>query len=96
MPMVPDQFRPPRIKMPRDRAHYQTVAWAALRRAVLLRDGYRCAVCRRLCGEYPQVDHIVPRSQGGTDDLSNLQTLCLEHHGQKTRGEQRRSGHGSR
>jgi len=30
------------------------------------------------------VDHIVPRSAGGTDDGSNLQTLCARCHSRKT------------
>jgi len=30
------------------------------------------------------VDHITPRARGGTDDESNLQTLCATHHSQKT------------
>jgi 5-methylcytosine-specific restriction protein A len=31
-----------------------------------------------------EVDHIVPRRQGGTDDRSNLQPLCTSHHSAKT------------
>jgi 5-methylcytosine-specific restriction protein A len=34
--------------------------------------------------QLPQVDHIVPLRHGGTDDLTNLQTLCLRCHGRKT------------
>jgi 5-methylcytosine-specific restriction protein A len=92
MPSDVPQFNPPRLRLQRDRRHYQTIAWAAIRKAVLLRDGYRCAVCGRLCDRLAQVDHIVPRHDGGTDDLANLQTLCVEHHGAKTRGEQIRNG----
>jgi len=32
------------------------------------------------------MDHIVPKSQGGTDDWSNLQGLCHACHSRKTRG----------
>jgi 5-methylcytosine-specific restriction endonuclease McrA len=31
-----------------------------------------------------EVDHIVPKKQGGTDDESNLQSLCKPHHSAKT------------
>jgi len=30
------------------------------------------------------VDHILPRAKGGTDDWDNLQALCHEHHSRKT------------
>jgi 5-methylcytosine-specific restriction protein A len=35
-----------------------------------------------------EVDHIKPLHQGGTDDYSNLQGLCVEHHLIKTATEQ--------
>jgi 5-methylcytosine-specific restriction endonuclease McrA len=45
---------------------------------VLKRDDYRCVKCGRRPLEVElQVDHIQPRSGGGTNELSNLQTLCL-------------------
>jgi 5-methylcytosine-specific restriction protein A len=93
MPSRIPTFKPPRLRAPRDRAHYHSTSWAGIRKAVLLRDLYRCAVCQRIVeGREAQVDHIVPLADGGTDDLGNLQTLCVAHHGAKTRGEQRRKG----
>ena len=53
---------------------------AATRLKVFVRDQFRCAVpgCRaRRCLE---VHHLVPRSQGGTNALSNLILLCSGHH----------------
>lgn len=46
---------------------------AALTRAVLERDGRRCAWCG---GTATTADHIVPRSAGGPDTLANLQAAC--------------------
>jgi 5-methylcytosine-specific restriction endonuclease McrA len=37
------------------------------------------------------VDHIVPKSRGGTDDLSNLRVLCLSHNQLRNRGPTPRS-----
>lgn len=56
--------------------------WQQLRPLVLMRD----PVCRAEgCRERStNVDHIVPRAEGGGDDPSNLQGLCHEHHSGKT------------
>lgn len=45
-----------------------------LRDSIYARDGYRCLICgntRNL-----QLDHIIPWSFGGTDQQTNLETLC--------------------
>jgi 5-methylcytosine-specific restriction endonuclease McrA len=52
------------------------------RRGVYVRDAFICQLCSEpvdqdadpLSNRYPSLDHIVPRSQGGDDALSNLQT----------------------
>jgi len=47
--------------------------------AVLARDKWKCLSCGRSAredGVLLEVDHIIPRSKGGSDDMSNLQTLC--------------------
>ena len=36
-----------------------------------------------------EVDHIVPRKLGGTDDDSNLQPICFDCHVEKTTRENR-------
>lgn len=50
-----------------------------LRHIVFQRDGYRCRECGATNKQTRlHVDHIVPVAKGGTNDLSNLQTLCEE------------------
>ena len=58
--------------------------WQKLRPVVLVRDGWLCRVCGRPAGKSAHVDHIVPKRQGGTDELDNLQTLCQSCHSRKT------------
>ena len=59
--------------------------WRAIRKRILERDGFRCQHvlgAGRRCGEPAnQVDHIIP---SGSDDDSNLQSLCETHHLWKT------------
>lgn len=45
---------------------------------ILARDNWTCCACGRSSreGYSLEVDHILPRSKGGTDDEDNLQTLC--------------------
>jgi len=61
-----------------------TPTWRDTRSRVLARDGNRCTVARLLggtCAPPPfHVHHIVPRGDGGTDDLDNLATACASHH----------------
>ncbi len=43
------------------------------------RDGFTCCMCgANGRGVKLEVDHIVPATEGGTDALCNLQTLCFE------------------
>lgn len=49
------------------------------RRRVYERDGHRCVECGRPESEENPltIDHIIPRSRGGTDAETNLQTMCF-------------------
>jgi hypothetical protein len=48
---------------------------------ILARDNWTCCSCGRSVKEHGitlHVDHIIPRSKGGTDERENLQTLCVK------------------
>ncbi|MCU0544066.1 MAG: HNH endonuclease [Oscillatoriaceae cyanobacterium Prado104] len=48
---------------------------------ILARDNWTCCSCKRSAqkhGVVLHVDHKIPRSKGGTNDKSNLQTLCMK------------------
>jgi 5-methylcytosine-specific restriction enzyme A len=47
---------------------------AAARSYVFDRDGHQCQTCGAT--ENLTIDHIIPLAQGGTNDISNFQTLC--------------------
>ena len=53
--------------------------WSSRREAILNRDGYACQICGKKHTRL-EVHHIVFRSQGGTDDETNLITLCEDCH----------------
>ena len=51
--------------------------WVSIREAVLRRDNYKCVECGTPCrSAEADVHHLLPRSAGGTDEPSNLVTLC--------------------
>lgn len=58
--------------------------WRKLREIILARDMYLCQCdhCARRAVPLPatDVDHIVPKAKGGTDDQDNLRALSRECH----------------
>jgi hypothetical protein len=59
----------------------------AQKRTIALRDNYSCQVCGDgKAGEY-HVDHKIPIWNGGTNEISNGQTLCTICHFEKTAAE---------
>lgn len=49
----------------------------SIRYRVLADGGHRCALCGITAAERPlDVDHIIPRSKGGSSNYENLQVLC--------------------
>ncbi len=55
--------------------------WEEIRKTVLERDEYRCQHADGRCQGPLQVHHKRPLSKGGTNELSNLITVCRFHHG---------------
>jgi hypothetical protein len=47
------------------------------------RDGFRCASCHSSDADL-QIDHVIPVSRGGMNDLDNLQLLCRKCNTEKS------------
>jgi 5-methylcytosine-specific restriction enzyme A len=60
----------PRINFPKEVREY-----------VFQRDNYRCQSCEQ--SDKLAIDHIIPLAKGGSNDISNLQTLCNSCNSQK-------------
>jgi 5-methylcytosine-specific restriction endonuclease McrA len=52
-----------------------------VRRYVLERDRHQCQSCGTT--QTLTIDHIIPLAKGGSNDVSNLQTLCRSCNAQK-------------
>lgn len=67
---------------PRPTSHQRgyDAAWRVLRREVLDDEPF-CRACGSVATD---VDHIMPRRRGGSDDRTNLQSLCHRCHSAKT------------
>ena len=77
--------------MSKHHTHLHAKRWAAVRRFVFERDGWRCVECGR-AGRL-ECDHVTPlQREPGQDpyDVNGLQTLCRGCHVEKTRRENRR------
>lgn len=78
----------PAARLPRDE-------WKYVRHAILVRDDHCCRFrrlwgwgreCRRTAedtGEPLEVDHILPKAWGGSDDYTNLRASCEPHNQDK-------------
>lgn len=90
MPKRIPTYRPARFA-PRGEARptaaargYCSAAWRRTRLAVIARDQGICQLCGMLVVGSPDIDHIVEKSQGGTDALPNLRVLCKSCHSKRT------------
>lgn len=55
--------------------------WQFLRTIVIRRDKFVCQRCdERMRMSFLSVHHIKPRSEGGSNDITNLVTLCNDCH----------------
>ncbi len=66
--------------------------WEQTRKRILRRDKGLCQPCLKNGKPRParQVDHKIPKFEGGTDDDENLQSICTTCHTAKTAEEARR------
>lgn len=111
MPKRPEVFRPVRLVRsaappPVERREnaaargYCSRQHAAWRRAVLVRDGFTCRDCGRVCADKgeAQADHVSPivpgtdRCENGASryDIDNGACRCIRCHAAKTRRDQLR------
>jgi ATP-dependent DNA helicase RecQ len=70
--------------------------WREIRESILRRDEFRCVECGRSCDpNEADIHHLLPRSAGGSDEPSNLITLCdgchAAHHPKLSAGLARRA-----
>ena len=62
-----------------------------IRYQVLASANGRCQLCGKTAADDRiEVDHVIPRSMGGSNDISNLQALCGECNRGKSNRDQRR------
>ena len=77
LPIVGGSLRVPRVLHLRryERVRRPTVRLS--RKNVMLRDGHQCQYCnKRLPVRELNIDHVFPRSRGGSDSWENLVTAC--------------------
>lgn len=104
MPSAPPVYRPPGWSKPKPYANSRTAAKRLSGRKlqdrnhrIKVRDMFTCQGCGTVTPpRFLQVDHKVPLAEGGTEDDSNLQSLCIagEHggcHGHKSKAETKRA-----
>ncbi len=59
-----------------------------LKQLVSNKSNGKCACCNCILDNKFHTDHIIPLSNNGTNELSNLQALCVGCHMDKTHNEQ--------
>ena len=72
----------PKIKNP-DAIHKRSVS-ETKKKYISAQQGWKCGHCQQQLSSTYEVDHIVPLYKGGTNDLTNLVSLCPNCHRKKT------------
>ncbi|MEN6554368.1 MAG: HNH endonuclease [Methanobacterium sp.] len=73
------KFETPETKKSNKKGKKRNHISKSIRHEVFKRDDYKCVECGATKEKTTlHIDHILPVSQGGTDELDNLQTLCEE------------------
>ena len=89
MPVRPPVFqpfgrRPTKAPQPRSDRFYHTAEWQLIVVRVLTRDNYLCRLRYDDCTiRATTVDHIIERKQEGSDDPSNLRSVCSACHNRR-------------
>lgn len=61
---------------------------------VLTNQQFKCKRCRELLDlSHTHFDHIIPHSEGGSDEANNIVALCMNCHGDKTAEDRLRTQH---
>ncbi|MHB1952452.1 MAG: HNH endonuclease [Sulfobacillus sp.] len=56
-------------------------ALSQLRMHCFIRDHWECTMCGKIVTwQTGHMAHIIGRGRGGSDEISNVKTLCAEHH----------------
>ena len=69
------------------------VEWVKQRAKALKRDGYLCQYCfiQGRMKKATEVDHVIAKANGGSNDLSNLLSTCNPCHKNKTAQDRKQS-----
>ena len=76
---VADQFKLPSVvRLKRYVGRVKMLGWVrCTRRNILLRDNYHCQYCgRRFPSSSITIDHVIPKSKGGTTRWNNVVAAC--------------------
>lgn len=65
---------------------------SSVKNEIINKQNNSCNICKEMLNDY-EIDHIRPLSNGGSNDIKNLQALCVECHKNKTLNEKANCEH---